>query len=195
MPTPVIIRTQIIRTQIIRTLIICTLGISMSGIGSNAARAESAAPSEVDTVALALLNEVRAEHHLPVLFSNPALVYNARIWASSMMASGHVSHDPLMASDPRPEWQKLGENVGRSDSVLSVEQAFEASPDHRANLMDPEFDSVGIAVVRDPAGVVWVVQRFQQTIPTAAPGAAKPTDSSAPSHLARRTRPRHPARL
>lgn len=182
----------------IRALIICTLSICMPVMAGNTAIAESTAPSAApaaDTVALALLNELRAEHRIPALISDPALVRNAQVWANTMMASGHISHDPFLASDPRPEWQKLGENVGRSASVMDAEQAFEASPGHRANLMDPEFDSVGIAVVRDSAGVVWVVQRFQQTIPTAAPGAAKPTRSSAPTHLAHRTRTRHPSRL
>lgn len=52
-----------------------------------------------------------------------------------------------------------GENVGHGPSVAAIEQAFMNSPAHRRNILDPQFDHVGIGVTRWH-GEVWVVQLF-----------------------------------
>jgi hypothetical protein len=72
-----------------------------------------------------------------------------------------ISHNPQLRTAVAASWRKLGENVGCGDvSVEVLHQKFMDSPAHRANIMDPEFDSIGIGVVYDSAGMMWVTEQF-----------------------------------
>ena len=166
---------RIIRALTIRALTVVMICIApvavLAALASPAGAATpansfSVTPGEV--LAVELVNGLRAAHGLPPLAAEPSLTRNARAWARRMADAGRISHDGALASDPRPEWQKLGENVGRGEGPRTVQLAFEASPGHLANLLDPDFDAIGIAMVDDGA-TLWMVQRFQQTITTGTP--------------------------
>src|SRR5438445_52648 len=58
-------------------------------------------------------------------------------------------------------WQRIGENVGDGFGVAELEQAFEQSPHHYENLVNPAFTVVGIGVV-EAQGVMWVAEDFVQ---------------------------------
>jgi cysteine-rich secretory family protein len=81
-------------------------------------------------------------------------------------------------------WETLGENVGDGPSVDSLEQAFEASPHHYENMVDARFRTIGVGVVEDGNGLMWVTEDYEQPLavvaaptpvaPDAIPGAASP---------------------
>ncbi len=50
----------------------------------------------------------------------------------------------------------MGENVGNGFSLMAVYNAFVASPDHHANMVDKTFNHTGVGVATDSRGQVWV---------------------------------------
>lgn len=105
---------------------------------------------------VASLNDTRARAGLPALVVHDELTALSRSWAQTMATAGEIFHaDPISAGLGAP-WLKLGENVGVGPTVGDLMQAFEASPGHYANIVDPEFTHVGV-------GVVWVGNRMFTT--------------------------------
>ena len=64
-----------------------------------------------------------------------------------------------MASYVEPAWRSIGENVGVGDSVSSLHSAFMGSSGHRANILKPSYNRVGVGVVMD-GSKIWVTVRF-----------------------------------
>jgi uncharacterized protein YkwD len=57
------------------------------------------------------------------------------------------------------EWWTYGENVGAGVDPYGLFKAYMASPDHRANILNKNFDHVGISfVMRD--GILWSTMIF-----------------------------------
>jgi uncharacterized protein YkwD len=109
--------------------------------------------------ALALLNSERAANGLSPLEEAPDVDGVATSRALDMAASGTLSHyvagtsaEALLRANGVP-YQRMGENIARSnESAESVVEAIHftlmASDQHRANMLDPQFDQVGIGVAR-----------------------------------------------
>jgi hypothetical protein len=142
-----------------------------------------AAPASADDAGdeaafLARLNDLRTSQGLPALAPNSALTGVARAWAGSMAAAGTISHNPSLASQGPSNWARLGENVGMGMDVPSVHNAFVNSPAHYRNMVDAGFDSVGIGVVRNGSGALFVTVNFMQAkavaVAAPAPAAAAP---------------------
>jgi uncharacterized protein YkwD len=120
------------------------------------------------------INEARTAAGLPALVVQPKLVNQARRWSRKMSeASGPnlggaclLSHNPSLASEVKLNWTALGENVGCADgNVAAVHQAFMDSPEHRRNILDPKFDSVGIAISTSET-TMFVTEVFMQSKPS-----------------------------
>lgn len=92
--------------------------------------------------------------------TDPTLVAEASTWCRTIATSGVLAHDPNLAANPRPDWQLLGENVGRGPSVALVLAAFEASPTHHA-VLHGRWDRFGFATCVARDGRFVCVQRFQ----------------------------------
>jgi hypothetical protein len=71
-----------------------------------------------------------------------------------MAAAGAISHNPNVANLAPPDWSSLGENVGFGPTCDSVVQGFTNSPEHRKNILDPSYSSLGIGVVDGPDGLM-----------------------------------------
>jgi uncharacterized protein YkwD len=56
--------------------------------------------------------------------------------------------------------RETGENVAHAQSILLAHRALYASVSHRENLLSPEFTHLGVGVLEDPDGSVWVAQVF-----------------------------------
>lgn len=112
------------------------------------------------------INRERRRRSLPVVKRNETLDRIAEFYACRMIDGGFFSHvDPdddshidSRAGDFGYAFQKLGENLGAGQySVDRVMREWMRSPGHRANLLDPEFTEVGLAVrVGGEHGVYWV---------------------------------------
>jgi uncharacterized protein YkwD len=57
-------------------------------------------------------------------------------------------------------WRVLGENVGVGNTVLPLQQAFLASPSHRANVLSKTFVHLGVGTKRKN-GRLWVTVVFE----------------------------------
>lgn len=126
------------------------------------------------------INALRATRGAPALSVDAGLTAKARSWARTMADQNTIWHSPLRDGITTP-WQKLGENVGMGGSVDALHPAFVNSPRHYDNLIDPAFRSVGIGVVRNAAGTLFVAQEFMQPQAPAAPVAAARPAVKAPA--------------
>jgi len=149
-----------------------TLGTSLL-LGS--ATAASAASADYDF--LSKVNASRADHGLPALTMVSDLHSLATSWSAHMAAGGcgggeDICHNPNLTSDVS-NWQAVGENVGVGPSVDAIETAFMNSPEHRANILDPDYTEIGIGTAVGKDGRLYVTQDFRQPMHS--------TTASAPS--------------
>lgn len=114
------------------------------------------------------LNELRASKGVAPLATKGDLFDMARTWSARMLTVRGISHNPSLAAQGPPGWRRLGENVGMGYSVQSLHDAFVASPLHYKNMVDPQFDSVGVGIVHAADGQIFVTVNFMTTA-TASP--------------------------
>ncbi len=90
----------------------------------------------------------------------------ARQHSAGMAESGTLSHDSLSGGDTESRlvsagffFSRAGENVARSETTLVefIHRSLMESPDHRRNILDPEFDTVGIGVAEGREGAIFFV--------------------------------------
>jgi uncharacterized protein YkwD len=108
-------------------------------------------------------NTARAENGLGPLEWDEAAANVARGWSSNMAATQTLAHNPNLVDDINnnvtTDWTRIGENVGYGPTVSSLQTAFMNSPGHRANVLG-DYNRVGIGVVRDAHGTIWVTLDF-----------------------------------
>jgi hypothetical protein len=117
------------------------------------------------------INALRAAHGAGPLVVNSTLVSMASAWSAHLAAAGSLSHNPGLASEAPAGWRLLGENVGVGANVPSLQQAFTNSPEHYANMVNPAFTDIGVAVYVSSQGYLWVTEDYMEA-PAAAPAAA-----------------------
>lgn len=117
-----------------------------------------------------MLGALRTENRLAPLSRDARLDAVALAHAQRMMQARVVGHD-VGDGDPSQRLQsaglsaqQAGENVAHAQTVALAHRALYASPSHRANMIRAEFSQVGVAVVDDPDGSVWVAEVFAQDL-------------------------------
>jgi uncharacterized protein YkwD len=104
----------------------------------------------------------------------------ARPWSFHLAGAGALSHRPGLAgaidSTVTSSWDSAAENVGYATSLPRLFSAFMASASHRANILDPRWEYVGIGIEqqRRSSSVVyrWGTQDFlssSRALPTVLP--------------------------
>jgi len=143
------------------------LMLAMAAAGACGSAPASATPPSTVSYAvmsdssgyLSRLNGERAAHGLTPLVMRADLTSIAQSWSAHMAATGVLSHNPSLASEVT-NWLAVGENVGDGPTIGDLDAAFMASPKHRANVLDPTYDDVGIGTVtRD--GMIWITVDFR----------------------------------
>ena len=123
------------------------------------------------------INAIRASRGLGTLAVDGQLTAVARSWSQHMASDGNLAHNPNLGGQVSG-WRTLGENVGTGPDDSSIEAAFENSPHHFENIVDPNFNYIGVGVVQDSSGTYWVTEDFKQSSssskPAPAPAAPKP---------------------
>ena len=111
-------------------------------------------------------NRERAAHGLAPLKWSATLAGAARQHALRMAAQNTLSHqlpgEPGMAdraTQAGARFSSLAENVAEGPSAESIHHQWMNSPPHRANLLDAQLDSAGIAVV-ERKGILFAVEDF-----------------------------------
>lgn len=72
--------------------------------------------------------------------------FKAQAWAEKLAAEGTLYHSKLSdgMGTPGVDWCGLGENVGFGPSIKAINDAYMNSPGHRANIVNRNFDSMGV---------------------------------------------------
>lgn len=108
-----------------------------------------------------LINDLRRTVGVEPLAVHPELEAEALRWTEQVATEGAIRHDGDLSVGVSERWNLLGENVGTTDKTVRVLfDAFVASPTHYENLVEPTFDTIGLAVVEVADGRIYTVQRF-----------------------------------
>jgi uncharacterized protein YkwD len=114
----------------------------------------------------ARLNAERQARDLPTLSWDADLANMAADWTRHMASTGDFSHRDLGAASSLPgigKFSALGENIawveGYPSEAMQLHTGWMHSDGHRSNMLQPGFDSVGIAVVCS-GGRAWATQNF-----------------------------------
>jgi hypothetical protein len=137
--------------------------LAPGGAPGEEAGAELADPAQAIERMLAI---TRQKERLPSLARVPALDQVALEHAEAMRDAGRIGHD-VGRGNPAARVaaaglavRGAGENVAHALSAIHAHRSLHASPSHRANMLSPAFDSVGIGVAADRDGTLWVCQLY-----------------------------------
>jgi len=118
----------------------------------------------------ALANEARIQAGLGRLDWDPALAAAALAHCKRMAEEGPISHQYSGEADLTTRTAEAGahfsvieENVAVGPSPDAIHEAWMHSPGHRANLLSPEVDRVGVAVVA-ARGVLYAVADYSRGV-------------------------------
>ena len=129
------------------------------------------------------LNAERVAVGRPKLVLKSDLIANARHHSDEMAADGTIYHNDNLANEIDGKWWALGENVGMGPSCESIHDAFMASPGHKANILDKDYNQIGVGVtVKD--GTIYVTEVFAgrpSSTTTKATTTVKKTTTTKPS--------------
>jgi Cysteine-rich secretory protein family len=118
-------------------------------------------------------NQARAAAGLHPLKWDDALAKAAHQHALKMAQMNQLSHqfpgEPPMqdrAKQAGASFSLIAENIAQGPSPEGIHQQWMHSAPHRANLLDPQLNAVGIAVVQS-GNTLFAVQDFSASVPTA----------------------------
>jgi uncharacterized protein YkwD len=128
--------------------------------------------SEAEQVLLQLANQARAEAGAPRLTLDAGLTRAARVHAEAMLAARQLSHQlesepslpQRLGSATHAMLDQEGENVALDYDAASGHQHLMLSPPHRANLLNPAYNVIGMGVVRS-GDHLYIVQDFGHALP------------------------------
>jgi uncharacterized protein YkwD len=121
---------------------------------------------------LELANQSRAQAGIPSLTVDSGLSHAARIHAQAMLEAGQLSHQfdgepslaQRLAAATRVQLDQEGENVAFDSNAEQGHQHLMLSPPHRANLLNPAYNVVGLGAVRD-GDQLYIVEDFGHALP------------------------------
>lgn len=113
------------------------------------------------------INAERGAVGVPPVSLLGSLAAAARSHSEAMATSGDIYHSDIRAQYGRT-WKLIGENVGVSESCVTLHAAFMGSEHHRANVLDARWTNFGLGAARDD-GQVFATEAFVQGAPAPAP--------------------------
>lgn len=118
-----------------------------------------------------LLNIERQHHRLGLLQWDSHLADAARLHTQKMARSGDISHryagEPELAERARRTgilFKAVAENVALAGTPEEIHLALMNSPGHRANILNPEYNAVGVGVTQVD-NELFVTEDFAQVVP------------------------------
>ncbi len=136
------------------------------------AMAQDAAYSQSEQQLLALINQERAKEGVPPLVLDVALTQAARKHAALMAQDDSVVHQlpdeeplALRVRDEHVRCDHDGENIALAGDVDEAHVLLMHSPAHRANVLNPKFNSVGIGITQD-GQLTYVTEDFAHVLPS-----------------------------
>jgi hypothetical protein len=162
---------------------ICTLLafciVASTPLAMAQAPAQSAAqPARIDPSAWQLLqmaNASRNKQGIGPLTWDPALAKAAFDHCQRMIAEGHIAHrygDELnvdaRAAQAGAHFSLIEENIAIGSTPAAIHQEWMNSPEHRDNLLNPQVNRVGVAVLPG-RGILYAVADYAHTVPVLKP--------------------------
>ena len=152
----------------------------------------------------AAVNSDRAAAELGALPVDGGLADYARSHSGAMASAGTIFHSGGSPSNQIPSdaafrtalplpWRDAdvaGENVGddSADDCAGMEEAFMASPPHRANILDPRWTAMAVGVAFSADGGLYVTEDFVDIPPAPSPRPS-PSPQASPHPLPPSPRP------
>jgi len=129
-------------------------------------------PTIAEQYLLSAANQERAARNLPLLHRDPLLARAAAQHAQAMAAHASISHqfagEPALANRGASmgvAFSRISENVAEAPSAVQIHDMWMHSEGHRANLLDPAVDAIGIRVIARN-GELYAVEDFAKTVPS-----------------------------
>lgn len=140
--------------------------------GTCAAQPASApAPVSPEVQLFKLLNMERQHHRLGLLQWDSRLADAARVHAQKMARAGDISHrfagEPDLTERARRTgalFKAVAENVALAGTPEEIHLALMNSPGHRANILNPDYNAVGVGVTQ-VNNELFVTEDFAQVVP------------------------------
>jgi len=122
---------------------------------------------------LVLANQSRQQAGLSPLALDSGLSQAARVHAEAMVEAHQLSHQfdgepglaQRLAATTRLQLEQEGENVALDYDAARGHQHLMLSPPHRANLLNPAYNVVGLGVLRS-GDRLYIVEDFGRALPT-----------------------------
>jgi uncharacterized protein YkwD len=126
-----------------------------------------------EQILLSLANQSRAQAGAPRLTIDSGMSLAARAHAERMFAARELSHQfegepslpQRLAATTQTQLDQEGENVALDFDAEKGHQHLMLSPPHRANLLNPAYNVVGLGVVRS-GDRLYIVQDFGHALPS-----------------------------
>lgn len=127
--------------------------------------------SDAEAELVDLINESRRQQGLAPLAVDPRLTQAARKHSELMAARGAISHrfadEPAIparfAAENFPS-DRQGENVALDQDAGSAHRELMHSPPHRENILDPDYNAIGVGVIRSGRDI-YVTEDFARRLP------------------------------
>ncbi|GAA4737774.1 hypothetical protein GCM10023328_18050 [Modestobacter marinus] len=127
------------------------------------------------------VNDEREARGLEPVAWNDALATVARDWSAEMADTGEFEHQDIRAllqGDELSGFRAVGENIFTATGPVpagTIHAGWMRSDGHRANVLNPGWDRLGVGVVCAPDGSVWAAQEFGRTAGADRPAVASST--------------------
>lgn len=168
-----------------RFIVVAIAAILLAAFVAPPARAAS-----VNSIVLAdRANSERASRDIKQLRRSEALDKVALNWAKKMastaggkcaISSTSLRHNSNLKNQVPSGWRKIGENVGcgyKASGPAGMVNAWMNSDGHRRNILDKDYNHIGVGYYVDDTGMPWAVQVFAK-YNTAQ---SKPSEASVPA--------------
>lgn len=146
--------------------LLSAVSVLLMGMASGPAAAADGSNTAAEQQLVQLINQARSQQGLPPLQQNSQLQQAARAHSQVMSSRQTLSHqlpgEPILRKRLALSGLRFhtdGETVAFNQSAEAAHQGLMHSPPHRAIILSPEYNALGIGVVeRD--GTLWITEDF-----------------------------------
>lgn len=171
------------------------IGVAQNSVPVATPAGSSQFDAAAETRLVNLINQARSQQGLPPLTPDQRLTEAARKHSELMAQHSALSHEfpgepplQLRFSNEGLVSDSQGENVDLDQSVEGAHEVLMKSPPHRANILDPDYNVVGVGILRSGQNL-YVTEDFARRLPQLSEQQAEAAVQTAIDHneQARRT--------
>jgi uncharacterized YkwD family protein len=141
-------------------------------VGQKITIPDASSVSKLESQVVTLVNQQRAKYGLSKLTVNSTLSYTARLKSQDMVKKNYFSHTSPTYGSPFKmmetfgiRFSAAGENIAEGQpSAQAVMTAWMNSPGHRANILSPAYNRIGVGCAKNSRGVLYWTQQFIKTM-------------------------------